>query len=309
MRKQSLLSEKYALNLVKIEQGIVEIKKRYHRLDLFMICTGTIFLGCLISLYLQQDFVYSFFGLTTEVKQLHVPISANGSLSNLQTSPDYFLNLLSWFGWFITKLLISFVGSFYFLRWAKRIHFFIIRFKSLVLRCIAWLIAFIMILSVLTYIQNDRRDNKIGVFTQEIAYNEDIQQSKIAQYLKKSNLDPNVQAYLLAQTALIHQPVDKDAAIPYILKLINAEKQNDNFIQYGFKPEQLWTMQYQLYEKALTPLAKSVEKQAKQAEDIQVFVQYFIILLSFISAILTIILFFLSHHLKKRILRIEHRLR
>jgi hypothetical protein len=41
--------------------------------------------------------------------------------------------------------------------------------------------------------------------------------------------------------------------------LIREERQDPHFMEYGFKPEQLWIMQQQLYGKAVTPLAQSVQ--------------------------------------------------
>jgi len=300
--------EKYAIDPIKIESGIVQIKKRTQRLDIYMICTGTIFLASMVALFLQQDFVYGFFGLTIELKQLHIPVSADGNLANLHAQPDYFMNLLSWFGWFILKLFVSFIGSFFIIRFIKRFQFFARRFKSFILKFVAWLIAFILLWSVLTYIQYERKDKDLQAYAKVIAYDQDLQQSELAQYLKTTTLDSTVQAYLLAQVALLHQPVDKDAAIPYILDLINSEKNNSEFFQYGFKPEQLWTMQYQTYGKALTPMAETVEKQVLQANRISKLVQYFIIVIGIFSVGLTILIFLLSWNLKKRIGRIEKNL-
>lgn len=299
--------DQYAIDPVKIESGVVELKKRTRRLDLLAICMGTIFFASLIALYLQQDFVYGFFGLTTEIKQLHVPISADENLFSLKTVPDYFLNLLSWFGWFILKLFVSFIASFFVIRFLKRFQFFSQRFKSFVLKFIAWLIAFILIWSGLTYIQYDGNDEQSDAYAKTIHYDQNIQHSEIAQYLAESHLNSTVQAYLLAQTALLHQPTDKDAAIPYVLTLTKAEKNDPQFIEYGFKPEQLWTMQHQLYGKTLTPLAQSVEKQAIQAAQLTVWIKILIWIFILISAVLTFLLLVLSKNLKGRILRIEQR--
>lgn len=299
--------EQYAIDPVAIETGVAQIKKRYRKLDIFAICTATIFFASLVALYLQQDFVYGFFGLTTEVKQLHIPISADSNLASLKNDPDYFINLLKWFGWLVLKIFVSFIGSFFILRFLKRFHFFAQRFKSFVLKFVGWLIAFILVWSGLTYIQYDGKNEQHDAYAKTIYYDQNIQQSEIAQYLSTSNLSPTVQAYLLAQTALLHQPVDKDAAIPYVLTLVKAEKNDPYFIEYGFKPEQLWTMQYQLYAKALTPLAQSVEKQAVQAEQLNTIIKILILVFSIGSAVLTVFLLLLSRNLKHRALRIEQR--
>jgi hypothetical protein len=300
--------EKYAVEVTQIERGIGTIKKRYQSLDLLAICAGVIFITSMVALYLQQDFVYGFFGLTNEIKQLHVPMSVDKNLTQLQDQPDYFLNLLSWFGWLILKLLLSFIGAFFVIKFLKRFKFFAQRFKSIILKFVGWLIAFICLWSVLTYVQYDLRDKNKDAFSKVLYYENNLQQSELAQYLQESKLDRTVQAYLLAQTALLHQPVDKDAAIPYVLDLVKAEKNNLQFIEYGFKPEQLWTMQHQLYGKTLTPLAQSVERQVKQANQISIIVQYFLIILAGSSAIVLILLILLSRNLKHRIHRIEQQM-
>src|SRR5690606_40951951 len=73
---------------------------------------------------------------------------------------------------------------------------------------------------------------------------------------------------ILAQTALLHKPQDLSAAKPYVFNLVEAEKQDAKFEQYGFKPEQLWTMQQQIYGQAMTPVAKSVNTQVQQANQL-----------------------------------------
>jgi hypothetical protein len=90
--------------------------------------------------------------------------------------------------------------------------------------------------------------------------------------------------------------------------LVKAEKTNPQFIEYGFKPEQLWTMQHQVYGQALTPLAMSVSKQVAQAEQMSHWVQLFILCVAIFSAMLSLILFVLSKYLKNRIVRVRRRI-
>ena len=300
--------DEYAVNPQQIESGVVALKKRQRNVMLLCISSTTIFLASVVALFLQHDFVYSFFGVTTELKQLHMPISIDSHLAALGQHSDYFTSLLSWFGWLILKLFVSFVGAFFVIHFLKKIRFFHIRFQSFILKFVGWLIALIVLWSGLTYLQYDLKHDENDAYAKAIQYDKNIQQSELAQYLQQADLDEPVKAYLLAQTALLHKPVDKDAAIPQVLALVKAEKSDPHFIEYGFKPEQLWTMQHQLYGKTLTPMAESVSRQVDQAAQISAFVKILIIAIVIVSAVLSLILFFLAQHLKGRALRVEQRL-
>ncbi|TCB48055.1 hypothetical protein E0H80_15370 [Acinetobacter sp. ANC 4779] len=299
--------DEYAVNPQQIELGVVALKKRQRNLMLLGITSSTIFIASVVALFLQHDFVYSFFGISTELKHLHMPMSVDANLAELSQHTDYFSNLISWFGWLILKLFVSFVGAFFVIHFLKKIRFFYTRFQSFILKFVSWLVAFIVLWSGLTYLQYDLNDNS-DAYAEVIQYDKNIQQSELAQDLQQSDLDAPVKAYLLAQTALLHKPVDKDAAIPQVLALVKAEKADPHFIEYGFKPEQLWTMQHQLYGKTLTPMAQSVSKQVDQAEQVSNIVNIFIIAMLILSAILSLILFFLSQYLKGRVLRVEQRI-
>ena len=299
--------DEYAVNPQQIESGVVALKKRQRNLTLFCITSSTVFLASVVALFLQHDFVYSFFGVTTELKQLHMPMSVDANLAELGQHTDYFTNLLSWFGWLILKLFVSFIGAFFVIHFLKKVRFFYTRFQSFILKFVGWLVAFIVLWSGLTFLQYDLNDNN-DAYAEVIQYDKSIQQSELAQDLQQSNLDEPVKAYLLAQAALLHKPVDKDAAIPQVLALVKAEKTDPQFIEYGFKPEQLWTMQHQLYGKTLTPMAASVSKQVDQAEQMSDVVNVLIIAILILSAILSSILFLLSQHLKGRVLRVEQRI-
>jgi hypothetical protein len=300
--------DEYAVNPQQIESGVVVLKKRQRNLMLLAMTSSTIFLASVVALFLQHDFVYSFFGISTELKQLHMPMSVDANLAELGQHTDYFSNLLSWFGWLILKLFVSFVGAFFVIHFLKKIRFFYIRFQSFILKFVGWIIAFVVLWSSLTYLQYDLNDDDRDVYAEAIQYDKNIQQSELAQYLQQSDVDASVKAYLLAQTALLHKPVDKDTAIPQVLALVKAEKTDPNFIEYGFKPEQLWIMQHQLYGKTLTPMAESVSKQVQQAEQMSVVAKFFIIAISVLFAILSLVLFFLAQHLKARIVRVEQRI-
>lgn len=300
--------DEYAVNPQQIESGVVALKKRQRNVMLLCISSTTVFLASVVALFLQHDFVYSFFGVTTELKQLHMPISIDSHLAALGQHSDYFTSLLSWFGWLILKLFVSFVGAFFVIHFLKKIRFFYIRFQSFILKFVGWLIALIVLWSGLTYLQYHLKHDENDAYAEAIQYDKNIQQSELAQYLQQADLDEPVKAYLLAQTALLHKPADKDAAIPQVLALVKAEKSDPHFIEYGFKPEQLWTMQHQLYGKTLTPMAESVSRQVDQAAQMSAFVKILIIAVLIVSAVLSLILFFLAQHLKGRALRVEQRL-
>ncbi|WOE33211.1 hypothetical protein QSG84_00180 [Acinetobacter sp. SAAs470] len=300
--------EQYAVDPVAIQTGIAQIKKRSRQLDILAICTLTLFIVSVMGLYLQQDLIYGFFGLTTEVKQLHVPLSAATVLNGLNQTPDYFMTLLRWFGWFIFKLFTAFLAAFFLIRFFKRFNFFAHRFKSFVLKTVGWLIAFIVVWSGLTLLQDHNNRQKNDTYQNMIRYDQRIEQSEMAQFLSNSDLNTTIQAYLLAQTALLHQPADKNSAIPYVLTLVKAEKNDAKFIEYGFQPAQLWTMQYQLYGRPLTALAHSVDQQASQAIQLSQWLKILIWIIMISSAVLTLILFLLARNLKQRVMRIEHKI-
>ncbi len=61
----------------------------------------------------------------------------------------------------------------------------------------AWLIAFILLWSGLTYVQYDLKDDESEAFQQIVHYDKNIQQSEIAQYLQQSQI-PNACKTLFA---------------------------------------------------------------------------------------------------------------
>lgn len=297
--------DEYPLSKKQIEQGVVILKKRQRNVMLIVITTSTIFVASVLALFIQQDLIYGFFGLSTEVKQLHIVPSLNVSVDHPQ---DYFLSLLSWFGWFVLKMFVSFIGAFLIIHFLKKIKFFYTRFQSFVLKFVAWLIAFILLWSGLTYVQYDGGDKRTYAIEKMVKYESNIQESEIAKYLKSNDIAQPIQDYLLAQTALLHKPSDKASAMIFTQRLVKAEQNDPKFLEYGFQPEQIWSLQNQLYGKTITPLAKSVDRQAIQAEFISKYVQVFIYVMIVVSAIFSLFLFFLVSSFKKRVLRIEQRI-
>lgn len=300
--------DEYAIQSQQLQTGVVALQQRQKKLGILAVVSMTLLLASVIGFFIQQDVIYSFFGLSTEVQQLHMPASVDATLANLGQQPDYFFSLLSWFGWLILKLSVSFIGAFFLIYLLKKIRFFYIRFQSFVLKFVGWLISFIVLWSALSYVQHDLQDDTQDVYAKIVHYERNIQESELARYLQEADLAAPVEAYLLAQTALMHHPADKDAAIPQVLNLVKAEQLDPQFLHYGFKPEQLWTMQQQVYGKALTPMAQSVSKQVQQAEQFNTVAHYLSLALIVMMAIVSAFLWFLSWHLQQRIYRIQQRL-
>ncbi len=90
----------------------------------------------------------------------------------------------------------------------KEFQFFRIRFQSFVLKFVGWLLSFILLWSGLTYVQYDLKDNDQAAYQKWVQYDKNIQDSRLAQELKEAEVATTVQAYLYAQAALLHKPVD-----------------------------------------------------------------------------------------------------
>lgn len=300
--------DEYAVNPQEIKQGVVALKKRQRNLMLLGLTTSTVCIASVIGLFFQQELVYGFFGLSTQLQQLHLPVSVDANLASIGDSPDYFFALLSWFGWLILKIFASFIGAFFLVGLLKKFRFFYVRFQSFILKFVGWLISFIVIWSGLTYWQYDLRNDREDAYQQVVYYDSNINDSEVARYLVDSDIASPVKSYLLAQTALLHKPVDLSAARPYVAQVVEAERQDNKFEQYGFKPEQIWTMQQQVYGKSLTPVAQSVDRQAQQAEQVSKITNVIIIGIAILFALLSLIIFALANSIKGRSLRIEQRI-
>lgn len=300
--------DEYAVNPQEIKQGVVALKKRQRNLMLLGLTTSTVCIASVIGLFFQQEMVYGFFGLSTQLQQLHLPVSVDANLASIGDSPDYFFALLSWFVWLILKIFASFIGAFFLVGLLKKFRFFYVRFQSFILKFVGWLISFIVIWSGLTYWQYDLRNDREDAYQQVVYYDSNINDSEVARYLVDSDIASPVKSYLLAQTALLHKPVDLSAARPYVAQVVEAERQDNKFEQYGFKPEQIWTMQQQVYGKSLTPVAQSVDRQAQQAEQVSKITNVIIIGIAILFALLSLIIFVLANSIKGRSLRIEQRI-
>lgn len=294
--------------LQQIETGVAVLQRRQNRLMVMAVATSTLALISFVSIFFQQDMVLGLFGVSEQVRQLHVPFSVNAQFEAFLHQPNYFLNLLSWFGWLILKLIVAFTGAFISVSLLKKIRFFRIRFQSFVLKFVGWLVAFIVLWSGLTYVQYDLEEDEASEYQALVSYDQSIQQSHIYQYLQRTEDPEPVKDYVLAQTALLHKPQDRDVAVAYTAKLIQAERKDPHFLEYGLKPEQLWSMQYQLYGQAVTPLAQSVEPLVEKASRWSSVLNYVLYALIAVSVLISGIFYFLSRGLKKRLVRISQKL-
>lgn len=297
--------DEQALKTEDISSGLVLLKKRQTKISLLSFATATLFVLAVVGLFIQQDFVYSFVGLTQTVEQLHLPYMVDEAITDYANQPDYFINLLAWFGWLIVKIFASFFGAFVVIALLKKLHFFYIRFQSFVLKFVGWLIAVIVIWSGLTFVQynlhNDEAENQYAL----VHYEQNIRQSEIAQALEETDANPTVKAYVLAQTALLHKPIDKDVATSNLAQLVQAERTQKNFIEYGFRPEQLWVMQHQIYGKSVTPMAQSIENKVQKADQFSHIIQIFLLAITVIFFVISSLLGLLAYRLKLRSRRIQ----
>ena len=98
-------------------------------------------------------------------------------------------------------------------------------------------------------------------------------------------------------------------ALAYLSKLAKIEKNDTSqMVTYGFKPEQLWMMQHQIYGKAVTPFAETVQNQVNEANRIVQIMQLILIALIISFAVLMMIFYLLNWRLSKRLGRIEQQL-
>ncbi|WP_252150279.1 hypothetical protein [Acinetobacter sp. B51(2017)] len=291
----------------EVHTGLKLLKKRQRNFLYLFLASSSVLIVTLLAGFLQQDLVAGYFGLTAEVEQLHIPVTAQ-QLALMGQEQDYFISLLSWFGWLILKVCVAFIGAFFIVHLLKKIRFFYVRFQSFILKFVAWLIGFIVLWSGLTYVQYDVNDHEEQAYSMLTQYSQHIGDSVIYQQLQASQTPASVQAYLLAQTALLHQPVDRAAAEPYVAHLVQAERDDPQFKHYGFKAEQLWTMQQQLYAKSVTP---STQALASQVEKMQVAHQQFAYALKILGGVcmvLSLLFWLLSQYFARRGQYIQQRI-
>ena len=296
------------LSVQPIDQRLDILKKRQRHLMIWFFLTSTFGVVIIASLFLQKEFIYRFFDLSVHVQALDLPYHVQ-ELVPFKQPVDYFFNLLSWFGWLFLKILVSFIGAFLLVSWMKKFKFFQQRFQAWTQRILAWVISFILLWSGLSYIQYDWKDETKQAYQQWMSYENNIVESQIAQDLKQANISSTEKAYVLAQVALLHQPVDRKTANIYVNQLIIAEKNNPvQFKEYDFKPEQLWVMQQQLYGKSITALTQPLDLRAQQAERVSQIVNVILWGLIVLVIAISTILYALAKQLKNRRVRINQKL-
>ncbi|MEG0405844.1 MAG: hypothetical protein RR563_06345 [Acinetobacter sp.] len=291
-----------------IDQRLDVLKKRQRHLMIWFILTCTLVVVTVASLVWQKEFIYRFFDLSTHVQALDLPYHVQ-ELVPFKQPVDYFFNLLSWFGWLFLKIFVSLIGAFVLVGWVKKFKFFQQRFQAWSQRILAWVIAFILLWSGLSYLQYNWKDETEQAYQQWMSYQNNIIESQIAQDLQQANISANEKAYVLAQVALLHQPVDRNTANIYVNQLISSEKSNPvQFKQYDFKPEQLWVMQQQLYGKSITSITQPLDLRAQQAERISQIVKLILWGLIVLAVALSTVLYVLAKNFKNRRVRIIQKL-
>ncbi|TCM67320.1 hypothetical protein EC844_10992 [Acinetobacter calcoaceticus] len=301
--------EPQSAQLSEFNARLVALKQRQKR-SMWLAVSGVALSSVAVfAVFNQTELIYSFWGLTQTVQQLHIPASLDLNSLDAEQSVDYFSRMMSWIGWLLLKLCAAFFGAFIVVRLARRWKYFRQRLQSLVLKFVAWLIAFIVIWSGLSYVQYQNNEAAQQPFQALINYDQNIQQSQLAQYLIKSEQPAVVSDYLLAQSALLHRPVDQAAATTYVQRLVNAEQSRPDFAGYGFKAEQLWSMQQQVYGKSVSPMAQSMDQKSSRAERLSTWVSWGLYLLILLSLLLTAFSYLLAQQFKNRRLRVEGILR
>lgn len=291
----------------ELHTGLKTLKKRQRNFMLLFFISISVLITTAVAGFFQQELVYGFFGLSPELTQLHIPIAAE-QLGLINPSQDYFMSLLGWLGWLIIKVCVSFVGAFIVVALLKKIRFFYVRFQSFVLKFVGWLIAFILLWSGLTYLQYDIKDGQDEAYTALTEYAQHMSDSALYQELTASQLPKTVQAYLLAQTALLHQPSDIAAAQPYVEHLRQAEQTEQQFNRYGFKAEQLWSMQQQVYGKSITPTTQALAPQVAKIQSTQQQLQWILSIAAVVWSILSVVFWLLAHYFARRSSTIQQRI-
>lgn len=289
----------------EIKLRLTTLQRRQKRLYWLAFAGLIVVILLAILSFVQHDLLLSFWDLSQSVQQLHIPASVD--LSRFQTSelPHYLGRFLSWLGWLILKICAVLIGGFISIRVLKHFGYFRQRFKSLVLKFVAWLISCIVIWSSLSYLQYYLSETEQQSYQVLLSYDQNIQESVIAQQLAQGRELEAVKAYLLAQTALLHRPVDRAAAETYMQQLLVSEQTQPYFAGYGFKAEQLWAMQQQLYGKSVSPIGQSMDHKALQAKKLSVVLQWIIYLMLGMTLCCTALSYVFARNIQQRCRRIE----
>lgn len=291
-----------------VQVGLKQLNKRRKHVRLLFLMSSALLVAISVMGFMLPNFVYGFYGFTPNVQHLHVPVALNQIWMGVEQDHDYFMQLLSWFLWFVVKVIVAFSGAFIVVALLRKIRFFYIRFQSFVLKFVGWLIAFILLWAGLTYLQYDMPDNEADYYAVVIDYDQQIQKSVLYQELNNNPTSQTVQAYMLAQAALLHQPVDLATAKSYMEQLGQAEKNDPEFSRYGFKLEQLWGMQQQVYGKSTTPLTQQLEPEILKIKHNYQFIKWLMIGLIVFFALFSLITGLLAQYFLQRIQQIQKRI-
>lgn len=294
----------------QFQQGLIQLESRRNKMWAYMVLSLLVALMSLVTIFFNQQLIYAFFEISPTIQQLHVPYTAQEIQQRIGENPDYFGQLFFWVMWLGLKMTSAFIGAILLVYYAKKLKFIRQKLKGFVQTILAWMISFILIWLGLTWVQSEiiEIDRQNQRYAEVVEYKSNIQQSKLYRYIERSDVAAPVQHYLLAQAALLHRPIDRDTAIAYNAMLVQEEKQNPRFIEYGFKPEQLWAMQQQLYGKSVTTMAQSVQSQVDQANRVAYYTQWLLLGLLAVFAALTLIFYMLNRQFTKRLERIDGRL-
>lgn len=110
------------------------------------------------------------------------------------------------------------------------------------------------------------RDDEDNQVQKMIEYKDNIQQSQLYDYLQKTETKPTVQAYLLAQAALMHGKSDRDVALAYNTQLVQAERTDPHFRIWFQGGTAFGDSAPTLYGKSETPIAKSIDAVVNRAQ-------------------------------------------
>lgn len=302
------LPEDLTPKIQQLNSAVRVLQKRQNKVALWSLSFATLFVLSGVAVFVQHDVIYGFFGLTQHVETLHVPASAQQLFAYAADPTDYFFNLLSWLGWLVLKLCCAFFGAFFIIALLKKIRFFYVRFQSFVLKFVGWLIAAILLWSSLSFVQYQQDDDQLEWQYSLTVYDQQIAESEIAQRLAESGIAPQVHNYLLAQTALLHRPADEQLAKVYLDALLQTEQSSQEVNRYGFKPQQLWTMQQQVYGRSLSSVTQQLDPVAAKADRVIDLVNNINVSIGIITLVISALLFLISRRLKARIQRIQQAL-
>ncbi|WP_374804659.1 hypothetical protein [Acinetobacter sp. c3-l95] len=288
---------------IAVHEGLMQLKTRQQRLVWGQWLAGVALLCLVVFYFAVPNMIYAYFDLPT-VQALHIPVTTP-ELLDLQ-QPNYVNNFFSWLLWFSFKLFGSIIGAVILIKILKKLRFFQKKIVGFFKHILAFLLSMMLIWSAMTSVQYFSKDYQAERKAQQYyAYQNNIQESQIYQKIQQNQIEKLPQAYVLAQVAVLHQPLDKAVATAYLQQLQQAEQQGGDFYQYGFQAEKIWQMQKQVYGSAVTPLAQSIDVKAQRADKILSMVQIVMGLMMAIVLALTALYWLLARQFSNRIKRIE----